>query len=184
MSRIGKTPITVPDKVTVTVEDNLVSVKGPKGELSRQISKELTVELKDGVITVTRPSDDKVHRSLHGLSRTLINNMIIGVTEGYSKSLEIQGVGYRATKQGKAISFNLGFSHPCVMDPPEGITFEVPVPSQIVVSGIDKEKSVLLLLKSAACVLPNPTRAKVSDTLANISSVRLVKRAPKARNNF
>ena len=104
MSRIGKAPITVPDKVTVTVEDNLVSVKGPKGELSRQISKE--------------PSDDKVHRSLHGLSRTLINNMIIGVTEGYSKHLEIQGVGYRVAKKGKALSFTLGFSHPCVMDPP------------------------------------------------------------------
>ena len=93
MSRIGKNPITVPDKVTVTVNDNLVTVKGPKGELSRQINKEISVELKDGVITVTRPSDDKTHRSLHGLSRTLIKNMIICVTEGYSKSLEIQGVG-------------------------------------------------------------------------------------------
>ena len=112
MSRIGKAPITVPDKVTVTVEDNLVSVKGPKGELSRQISKELTVAMNDGVITVTRPSDDKVHRSLHGLSRTLINNMIIGVTEGYSKHLEIQVVGYRIAKKGKALSFTLGFSHP------------------------------------------------------------------------
>lgn len=159
MSRIGKTPITVPDKVTVTVEDNLVSVKGPKGELSRQISKELTVELKDGVITVTRPSDDKVHRSLR-LIRTLINNMIIGVTEGYSKSLEIQGVGYRATKQGKAISFNLGFSHPCVMDPPEGITFEVPVPSQIVVSGIDKEKVGAVAAEIRSLRAPEPYKGK------------------------
>lgn len=162
MSRIGKAPITVPDKVTVTVEDNLVSVKGPKGELSRQISKELTVALNDGVITVTRPSDDKVHRSLHGLSRTLINNMIIGVTEGYSKHLEIQGVGYRVAKKGKALSFTLGFSHPCVMDPPEGISFDCPNSTEIIVSGIDKEKLVLLLLKSAACGLPNPTKAKGS----------------------
>lgn len=184
MSRIGKNPITVPDKVTVTVNDNLVTVKGPKGELSRQINKEISVELKDGIITVSRPSDDKTHRSLHGLSRTLINNMIIGVTEGYSKSLEIQGVGYRAAKQGKAISFTLGFSHPCVMEPPEGITFDVPGPSQIVVSGIDKEKWVLLPLKSAACVLLNLIKARESVTLANISSARLVKRAPKARSNF
>ena len=139
MSRIGKNPITVPDKVTVTVNDNLVTVKGPKGELSRQINKEISVELKDGVITVTRPSDDKTHRSLHGLSRTLINNMIIGVTQGFSKTLEINGVGYRAAKQGQNINFTLGFSHPVVKEPPAGITFEVPAPNKIVVSGADKE---------------------------------------------
>ena len=160
MSRIGKNPITVPDKVTVTVNDNLVTVKGPKGELSRQINKEISVELKDGVITVTRPSDDKTHRSLHGLSRTLINNMIIGVTEGYSKSLEIQGVGYRAAKQGKAISFTLGFSHPCVMEPPEGITFDVPGTSQIVVSGIDKEKVGAVAAEIRSLRAPEPYKGK------------------------
>ena len=160
MSRIGKNPITVPDKVTVTVNDNLVTVKGPKGELSRQINKEISVELKDGVITVTRPSDDKTHRSLHGLSRTLINNMIIGVTEGYSKSLEIQGVGYRAAKQGTAISFTLGFSHPCVMEPPEGITFDVPGPSQIVVSGIDKEKVGAVAAEIRSLRAPEPYKGK------------------------
>ena len=140
MSRIGKNPITVPDKVTVTVNDNLVTVKGPKGELSRQINKEISVELKDGVITVTRPSDDKTHRSLHGLSRTLINNMIIGVTEGYSKSLEIQGVGYRAAKQGKKLTLSLGYSHPVEMEDPEGIEVTVDGQNLIIVKGIDKEK--------------------------------------------
>ena len=139
MSRIGKNPITVPDKVTVTVNDNLVTVKGPKGELSRQINKEISVELKDGVITVTRPSDDKTHRSLHGLSRTLINNMIIGVTEGYSKSLEIQGVGYRAAKQGKKLTLSLGYSHPVEMEDPEGLEAVVE-DNKIIVKGIDKEK--------------------------------------------
>ena len=144
MSRIGKAPITVPDKVTVTVEDNLVSVKGPKGELSRQISKELTVALNDGVITVTRPSDDKVHRSLHGLSRTLINNMIIGVTEGYSKHL----------------SFTLGFSHPCVMDPPEGISFDCPNSTEIIVSGIDKEKVGAVAAEIRSLRAPEPYKGK------------------------
>ena len=160
MSRIGKNPITVPDKVTVTVNDNLVTVKGPKGELSRQINKEISVELKDGVITVTRPSDDKTHRSLHGLSRTLINNMIIGVTEGYSKSLEIQGVGYRAAKQGKAISFTLGFSHPCVMEPPEGITFDVPTPNKVVVNGINKQQVGQIAADIRATREPEPYKGK------------------------
>ena len=160
MSRIGKNPITVPDKVTVTVNNNLVTVKGPKGELSRQINKELTVELKENVITVTRPSDDKVHRSLHGLSRTLINNMILGVTEGFSKHLEIQGVGYRVAKQGKALSFTLGFSHPCVMDPPEGISFDCPNSTEIIVSGIDKEKGGAGAAEIRSLRRPEPYKGK------------------------
>ncbi len=139
MSRIGKKPITVPAGVTVTVENNLVTVKGPKGELSRQIREEMKVTLDNGVITVERPNDEKMNRSLHGLSRSLINNMVVGVTEGFSKSLEIQGVGYRAAKQGQNINFTLGFSHPVVKEPPAGITFEVPAPNKIVVSGADKE---------------------------------------------
>ena len=134
MSRIGKHPITVPAGVTVTIENNLVTVKGPKGELSRQINKEMKLTMENGVITVERPSDDKEHRSMHGLSRTLINNMVIGVTQGFSKTLEITGVGYRAAKQGNNINFTLGFSHPVVKEPPAGITFEVPAPNKIVVN--------------------------------------------------
>ena len=139
MSRIGKMPITVPAGVTVTIEDNHVTVKGPKGELTRQINKNIKLTMDNGVITVERPDDEKESRSLHGLSRTLINNMIIGVTQGFSKTLEINGVGYRAAKQGQNINFTLGFSHPVVKEPPAGITFEVPAPNKIVVSGADKE---------------------------------------------
>ena len=139
MSRIGKMPITVPAGVTVTIEDNHVTVKGPKGELTRQINKNMKLTMDNGVITVERPDDEKETRSLHGLSRTLINNMIIGVTQGFSKTLEINGVGYRAAKQGQNINFTLGFSHPVVKEPPAGITFEVPAPNKIVVSGADKE---------------------------------------------
>ncbi|WP_304161142.1 50S ribosomal protein L6 [Phascolarctobacterium succinatutens] len=139
MSRIGKMPITVPAGVTVTIEDNHVTVKGPKGELTRQINKNMKLTMDNGVITVERLDDEKESRSLHGLSRTLINNMIIGVTKGFSKTLEINGVGYRAAKQGQNINFTLGFSHPVVKEPPAGITFEVPAPNKIVVSGADKE---------------------------------------------
>lgn len=139
MSRIGKMPITVPAGVTVTIEDNHVTVKGPKGELTRQINKNMKLTMDNGVITVERPDDEKESRSLHGLSRTLINNMIIGVTQAFSKTLEINGVGYRAAKQGQNINFTLGFSHPVVKEPPAGITFEVPAPNKIVVSGADKE---------------------------------------------
>lgn len=139
MSRIGKMPITVPAGVTVTIEDNHVTVKGSKGELTRQINKNMKLTMDNGVITVERPDDEKESRSLHGLSRTLINNMIIGVTQGFSKTLEINGVGYRAAKQGQNINFTLGFSHPVVKEPPAGITFEVPAPNKIVVSGADKE---------------------------------------------
>ena len=123
MSRIGRAPITVPAGVTVKVgEDNLVSVKGPKGELSRKINQDMKVTVEGNTITVERPSDDKTHRSLHGLSRTLINNMVVGVTDGFSKNLEINGVGYRAQKQGKNLNLSLGFSHPVVVEPPAGIT--------------------------------------------------------------
>lgn len=139
MSRIGKLPITVPANVTVTIENNLVTVKGPKGELTSQINKDMILKLEDGHLTVERPSDDKEHRAMHGLSRTLINNMVIGVTDGFAKTLEINGVGYRAAKQGENINFTLGFSHPVVKEPPAGITFEVPAPNKIVVKGANKE---------------------------------------------
>lgn len=139
MSRIGKMPITVPAGVTVTIENNFVTVKGPKGELSRQINKNMKLTLDNGVLTVERPNDEKENRSLHGLTRTLINNMVVGVTQGFSKTLEINGVGYRCALQGKNINFTLGFSHPVVKEPPAGITFEVPSPNKIVVSGANKE---------------------------------------------
>ena len=140
MSRIGKMPITVPAGVTVTIEDNHVTVKGPKGELARQINKNMKLTMDNGVITVERPDDEKENRSLHGLSRTLINNMIIGVTQGFSKTLEINGVGYRAAKQGKKLTLSLGYSHPVEMEDPEGIEVTVDGQNLIIVKGIDKEK--------------------------------------------
>ena len=160
MSRIGKHPITVPAGVTVTIKNNLVTVKGPKGELSRQINKEMKLTMEDGVITVERPSDDKEHRSMHGLSRTLINNMVIGVTQGFSKTLEITGVGYRAAKQGNNINFTFGFSHPVVKEPPAGITFEVPAPNKIVVNGADKEKVGAVAAEIRTLRPPEPYKGK------------------------
>jgi large subunit ribosomal protein L6 len=161
MSRIGRAPIEIPAGVTVTVgEDNLVKVKGPKGELSRQISPEMKVTIDGNVLTVERPSDDKMHRSLHGLSRTLINNMVVGVTEGYQKNLEIAGVGYRAQKQGKNLNLSLGFSHPVVVEPPEGITFDVPTATSITVSGIDKEVVGQIAAEIRSFREPEPYKGK------------------------
>jgi len=139
VSRIGKKPITIPAGVEVKVDNNVVTVKGPKGELSRTIDKNMKITLDNGTLTVERPDDEKENRALHGLSRTLINNMVEGVSKGFSKTLEIQGVGYRAAKQGQNINFTLGFSHPVVKEPPKGITFEVPAPNKIIVNGADKE---------------------------------------------
>lgn len=140
MSRIGKLPIEIPQGVQVTVtEGNLVTVKGPLGELSEQISPEMNIAVDGDVMTVTRPSDNKTHRSLHGLSRTLIANMIVGVTKGYEKKLKIVGVGYRAIKKGKSLDLQLGFSHPVTMEDPEGITVECPSQTEIIVKGIDKQ---------------------------------------------
>lgn len=140
MSRIGRAPITIPNGVTVTVDDsNRVTVKGPKGELSRAINPDMKITVDNGVLTVSRPSDDKAHRSLHGLSRTLINNMVVGVTTGFTKNLEITGVGYRAAKQGKNLQLALGYSHPVIIEPPAGITLDAPTATTITVHGIDKE---------------------------------------------
>ena len=139
MSRIGKMPIAIPSGVTVNVaENNTVTVKGPKGELTRTLPAVLTITEKDGQLTVERPNDEKETRALHGLTRSLLNNMVVGVTDGYSKSLEINGVGYRAQKQGKTLTLSLGYSHPVVMEDPEGISTEVK-DNQIIVSGISKE---------------------------------------------
>ena len=141
MSRIGRMPITVPAGVTVNVaEGNVVTVKGPKGELTKALRPEMILKQEGSTITVERPSDDKLHRSLHGLTRTLLHNMIVGVEKGYTKELEVNGVGYRAQKQGKQLIMNLGYSHPVVVDEIDGITIEVPQPNQIVVSGCDKQK--------------------------------------------
>ena len=140
MSRIGKKPISLPNGVSVTVEQgNTVRVKGPKGELSQKIHSDMKVSVEGNVVTVERPTDEANHRALHGLSRTLINNMVIGVSEGYKKELEIVGVGYRAQKQGKKLVLNMGYSHPVEMEEPQGITFDVPSPTQVVVNGIDKQ---------------------------------------------
>ena len=140
MSRIGNKPITVPEGVEVTLNDSTITVKGPKGTLTREIHNNMKVSLDNNVITVTRPNDEALNKSLHGLTRTLINNMIQGVMTEYTRALEINGVGYRAAKQGNKLVLTLGYSHPVEMEEPEGITFEVPAPNQIIVRGIDKEK--------------------------------------------
>lgn len=140
MSRIGKKPITVPAGVEVKIDGQHITVKGPKGTLERDIHNNMTVSMDGNVITVTRPDDEALNRSLHGLTRTLINNMIQGVVNEYKRELEINGVGYRAQLKGKKLVLNLGYSHPVEMDAPEGITFEVPAPNQIIVKGIDKEQ--------------------------------------------
>ncbi|HCX63787.1 MAG TPA: 50S ribosomal protein L6 [Eubacteriaceae bacterium] len=140
MSRIGKMPISVPSGVTVTIgDDNAVAVKGPKGELARNLNKDMKIEQNDNEIVVTRPSDKKEHRALHGLTRALLNNMVVGVTEGYEKVLEINGVGYRAAKQGKKLVLNLGYSHPIEMEDPQGIETIVEGNNKITIKGINKE---------------------------------------------
>ncbi|MBP5490191.1 MAG: 50S ribosomal protein L6 [Lachnospiraceae bacterium] len=141
MSRIGKMPIAIPAGVTVEVaENNKVTVKGPKGTLERVLAPELTIKMEDGHIVVERPNDLKRIKSLHGLTRTLLNNMVVGVTNGYEKVLEVNGVGYRAVKQGKTLALTLGYSHPVNMDDPEGIETVVDGQNKIIVKGIDKEK--------------------------------------------
>ncbi len=140
MSRIGKQPITLPAGVEVKIDGPNVSVKGPKGELDIDLPAPIFAEVEGNEILVKRPNDDREVRSLHGLSRTLVFNMVEGVTNGYSKNLEIVGTGYRATKKGNGIEMNLGFSHPVVFNPPEGVTVEVPSQTKITVSGIDKQK--------------------------------------------
>ena len=138
MSRIGIRPIVVPAGVEVTIDGNCITVKGPKGQLSQEISKNMTVELNDGVITVSRPDDDRHNRSQHGLARTLINNMVVGVTQGFEKKLQLVGVGYKAEKKGDTLVMSLGYSHPVEMKDPEGITTECPSQTEVTVKGIDK----------------------------------------------
>jgi large subunit ribosomal protein L6 len=160
MSRIGRLPIPIPSGVDVAIDGQAVSVKGPKGALNLTVAEPISVVQEDGVIRVTRPNDEGKVRALHGLSRTLIYNMVAGVTEGYSKTLEIVGVGYRVQAKGRDLEFSLGFSHPVVVTPPEGITFRVEVPTRFVVEGIDKQ----LVGETAARIRklrkPDPYKAK------------------------
>ena len=140
MSRIGKKPVIIPANVTVNISDsNVVTVKGPKGELTRALRAEMTIKQEGSTITVERPSDDKLHRSLHGLTRTLLHNMVEGVEKGFSKELEVNGVGYRAEKKGNQLVMRLGFSHEVIVDEIPGITIEVPAPNKIIIKGIDKQ---------------------------------------------
>ena len=161
MSRIGVRPITIPAGVEVTVgENNLVKVKGPKGELESSLNQDLEVKIEDGVLTVSRPTDDRTHRSQHGLARTLINNMIVGVTEGFQKKMTINGVGYTATKKGNTLVMKLGFSHPVEMEDPEGIETEVPDATTVIVKGADKAKVGNYAANIRAWRKPEPYKGK------------------------
>lgn len=140
MSRIGKLPVAIPQGVDVKIADeNFVTVKGPKGQLEKKLHKDMLITIEDGKVIVRRPSDEKVHRSLHGLTRALLNNMVEGVSKGYEKTLDINGVGYRAQKQGNKLVLTIGYSHPVELVDPEGITTEVPAPNKIIVKGANKE---------------------------------------------
>ncbi len=160
MSRIGRLPITVPSGVDVTIDGRNVTVKGPKGTLSRALHPDMTVSREDGTLVVTRPTEQKTHKQLHGLTRTLVNNMVVGVTDGYRKGLEITGVGYRAALNGRKLQLNLGYSHQIEIDPPEGITFEVENPTRLAVVGIDKELVGQIAAKVRATRKPEPYKGK------------------------
>jgi len=160
MSRIGRLPITVPSGVDVTIDGRNVTVKGPKGTLSRALHPDITVSREDGTLVVTRPTEQKTHKQLHGLTRTLINNMVVGVTDGYRKGLEITGVGYRAALNGRKLQLNLGYSHQIEIDPPEGISFEVENPTRLAVVGIDKELVGQIAAKVRATRKPEPYKGK------------------------
>jgi large subunit ribosomal protein L6 len=163
MSSIGKLPIQVPAGVTITVtDDNTVTVKGPKGELSQKVNKDITVAQDNGVLTVSRPSDSKPHRAMHGLYRALIHNMVVGVTEGFSKTLEMVGTGYRASAEnnGKTLNIAIGFSHPVILEAEENISYETPVQTKIVVKGIDKQQVGRIAADIRAIRKPEPYHGK------------------------
>lgn len=161
MSRIGNMPIDIPAGVDVTVgEGNFITVKGPLGTLSQQVSPKMIIQKEDSIIKVVTPSLDKEHNSLHGLTRTLINNMVVGVTQGYAKQLEIVGVGYRAVKSGKTLTLSLGFSHPINFEEGDGITFEVPSPNTVIVKGIDKQLVGEIAARIRRCRPPEPYLGK------------------------
>jgi large subunit ribosomal protein L6 len=160
MSRIGRLPITIPSGVDVTIDGRNVTVTGPRGSLSRSLHPDMTVSREDGTLVVTRPTEQKTHKQLHGLTRTLVNNMVVGVTDGYRKGLEITGVGYRAALNGKKLTLNLGYSHQIEIDPPDGISFEVENPTRLAVVGIDKELVGQIAAKVRATRKPEPYKGK------------------------
>ena len=160
MSRIGRNPVPVPSGVTVTIDGQSVTVTGPKGSLTHVVAEPITVEQTDGVIEVKRPNDERRSKSLHGLSRTLIANMVVGVTEGYSKTLEISGTGYRVVPKGQGLEFSLGFSHPVQVDAPEGISFQVEGPTKFTVSGTDKQMVGEVAANIRKLRKPDPYKAK------------------------
>jgi len=160
MSRIGRLPITVPSGVDVRIEGRRVTVTGPKGELTRDLHPDMTVDREDGNLVVTRPTEQKHHKQLHGLTRTLVNNMVVGVTAGYRKGLEITGVGYRAALVGRKLQLNLGYSHPVEIDPPAGISFELENPTRLAVVGIDKELVGEIAARVRSTRKPEPYKGK------------------------
>jgi large subunit ribosomal protein L6 len=160
MSRIGRMPVTIPSGVDVTIDGREVTVTGPKGKLSLEVAEPIEVSQRDGVITVTRPSDEGNVRALHGLSRSLVANMVTGVTEGYRKTLEIVGVGYRVQAKGPNLEFSLGFSHPVTVSPPEGITLRVETPTRLVVEGIDKQQVGEVAANIRKLRKPDPYKGK------------------------
>ncbi len=160
MSRIGRMPIAIPSTVDVTIEGRRLTVTGPKGTLSRELHPDMSVSQEDGTIVVSRPTEQKTHRQLHGLTRTLVNNMVVGVTDGYRKGLEITGVGYRAAKVGEKLQLNLGYSHPIEIEPPAGISFELENPTRVAVIGIDKELVGEVAARVRASRKPEPYKGK------------------------
>jgi large subunit ribosomal protein L6 len=161
MSRIGKLPITIPAGVTVTVdENNLVTVKGPKGTLTQQVNPDITLKQEGNILTLERPTDSKPHKAMHGLYRALVHNMVVGVTDGFSKTLEMVGTGYRASVEGKTLTINIGFSHPVVLEAPEGITYETPNQTTIVVKGSNKQQVGNLAADIRAIRKPEPYLGK------------------------
>lgn len=160
MSRVGKKPIEIPTGVTITNDNNTVTVKGPKGELTRTFSQELAITVEENVLTVVRPSDSKEHRTIHGTTRALLNNMVLGVTNGFERGLELIGVGYRASKQGNKLVLNVGYSHPVEITPEQGIEVEVPANTKIVIKGIDKERVGALAANIRDVRPPEPYKGK------------------------
>jgi large subunit ribosomal protein L6 len=160
VSRIGKQPIELPAGVSVSISPGRVMVNGPLGELAQQVPQRITVEQSDGEIVITRPTERGEDRALHGLTRSLVANMVEGVTKGFEKALEIQGVGYRASMRGADLELNVGYSHPVVMKAPDGITFDVPVPTQVIVKGIDKQRVGQVAAEIRAVRPPEPYKGK------------------------
>jgi large subunit ribosomal protein L6 len=160
MSRIGRLPIAVPSGVDVAIDGRRLTVKGPRGQLTRELHPDMTVNREDSTLVVTRPTEQKHHKQLHGLTRTLVNNMVVGVTDGYRKPLEITGVGYRAALVGRKLQLNLGYSHPIEIEPPSGITFEVENPTHLTVVGIDKELVGQIAARVRSTRKPEPYKGK------------------------